>query len=222
MRADAGTSSVDLCPLARSAAIGAPAIVLAGGALASIEEAGRIIAFILGAGAIVVCGLVRGLGRALEPSLWPAGEVRQRRSDFDGRGLRRRRCSGAATSWPNKYWRNLCQPKRKRMPIPLERTNAMRPLSLPYVISPEMLSFQTGCGGERRVRLSAQLPGLASFGDPRCLDRPSRKQCSDSGGFPLAVPDPGRGLCALTRFLGRDRQEWMGPLCSRSLRGEAA
>jgi hypothetical protein len=36
----------------------------------SIEEAGGIIAFILGAGAIVVCGLVRGLGRALEPSLW--------------------------------------------------------------------------------------------------------------------------------------------------------
>jgi hypothetical protein len=41
-----------------------------GGALTSIEEAGGIVAFILAAGAIVVCGLVRGLGRALEPSLW--------------------------------------------------------------------------------------------------------------------------------------------------------
>jgi hypothetical protein len=44
--------------------------LLAGGAVASIEEVGGIIAFILGAGAIVVCGLVRGLGRALEPALW--------------------------------------------------------------------------------------------------------------------------------------------------------
>lgn len=47
-----------------------PAIILAAGALASIEEAGAIIAFVLAAGAIVVCGLVRGLGRGLESSLW--------------------------------------------------------------------------------------------------------------------------------------------------------
>jgi hypothetical protein len=43
---------------------------MAGGALTSIENTGGIIAFVLAAGAIVICGLVRGLGRALEPSLW--------------------------------------------------------------------------------------------------------------------------------------------------------
>lgn len=48
----------------------APAIVLAGSALAAIEEAGGIIAFVLASGAIVLCGLVRGLGKAIEPSLW--------------------------------------------------------------------------------------------------------------------------------------------------------
>jgi hypothetical protein len=47
-----------------------PAIILAARALPSIEEAGAIIAFVLAAGAIVVCGMVRGLGRGLESSLW--------------------------------------------------------------------------------------------------------------------------------------------------------
>lgn len=64
---DAYTRRARLAPAALAAA---PAIVLAGGALTAIEQAGGIIAFVLGAGAVVVCGLVRGLGRALEPSLW--------------------------------------------------------------------------------------------------------------------------------------------------------
>lgn len=64
---DAYTHRARLAPAALAAA---PAIILAGGALTSIEQAGGIIAFIFSASAVVVCGLVRGFGRALEPSLW--------------------------------------------------------------------------------------------------------------------------------------------------------
>lgn len=64
---DAYTRRARLAPAALAAA---PALVLAGGALTAIEEVGAILAFVLAAGAVVLCGLVRGLGRSLEPSLW--------------------------------------------------------------------------------------------------------------------------------------------------------
>jgi hypothetical protein len=65
--ADAYTRKARLAPAALAAA---PAIAAAAGALGSIEQAGGIVVFVLSAALIVVCGLVRGLGRGLEPSLW--------------------------------------------------------------------------------------------------------------------------------------------------------
>lgn len=47
-----------------------PAVVLGFGALSSIEEAGSIVAFILATALVVICGVVRSLGRRLEPALW--------------------------------------------------------------------------------------------------------------------------------------------------------
>ena len=66
---DAYTRRARLAPAALAAA---PAIVLAGGALTAIEDVGAILTFVLASGAIVLCGLVRGLGKAIEPSLWRA------------------------------------------------------------------------------------------------------------------------------------------------------
>lgn len=56
--------------LAPAALAAAPAAVLGLGALSSIEEAGSVVAFILAAILIVICGVVRGFGRRLEPGLW--------------------------------------------------------------------------------------------------------------------------------------------------------
>ena len=56
--------------LAPAALAAAPPLVLAGGALTAIEDQGSAIAFVLAALAVVLCGLVRGLGRRLEPALW--------------------------------------------------------------------------------------------------------------------------------------------------------
>jgi hypothetical protein len=47
-----------------------PAVVLGFGALSSIEGAGSIAAFVLATVLVVVCGVVRGFGRRLEPALW--------------------------------------------------------------------------------------------------------------------------------------------------------
>lgn len=47
-----------------------PAVLLGFGALSSIEGAGSVVAFILAAVLVVVCGVVRGFGRRLEPGLW--------------------------------------------------------------------------------------------------------------------------------------------------------
>lgn len=47
-----------------------PAVVLGFGALSSLEGAGSIVAFILATVLVVVCGVVRGFGRRLEPGLW--------------------------------------------------------------------------------------------------------------------------------------------------------
>jgi hypothetical protein len=47
-----------------------PAVVLGFGALSSIEGAGSIAAFTLATVLVVVCGVVRGFGRRLEPALW--------------------------------------------------------------------------------------------------------------------------------------------------------
>jgi len=47
-----------------------PAVVFGFGALSSIEGAGSIAAFVLATVLVVVCGVVRGFGRRLEPALW--------------------------------------------------------------------------------------------------------------------------------------------------------
>lgn len=56
--------------LAPAALAAAPAAVLGFGALSSIEGTGSVVAFILAAVLIVICGVVRGFGRRLQPSLW--------------------------------------------------------------------------------------------------------------------------------------------------------
>jgi len=56
--------------LAPAALAAAPAVVLGFGALSSIEGTGSVVAFILAAVLIVICGIVRGFGRRLEPGLW--------------------------------------------------------------------------------------------------------------------------------------------------------
>jgi hypothetical protein len=64
---DAYTLRARVAPFALAAA---PAIALGLSALASIEEAGSILAFVFAAALTVVCGVVRDLGRRLEPGLW--------------------------------------------------------------------------------------------------------------------------------------------------------
>jgi hypothetical protein len=56
--------------LGPAALAGVPAVILGFGALSSIEGAGSIAAFILATGLVVVCAVVRGFGRRLEPALW--------------------------------------------------------------------------------------------------------------------------------------------------------
>ncbi len=56
--------------LAPAALAAAPPLVLAGGALTAIEDQGSAISFVLATLAVVLCGLVRGLGRRIEPALW--------------------------------------------------------------------------------------------------------------------------------------------------------
>ncbi len=56
--------------LAPAALVAAPAIVLAGGSLAALEQDGAILGFLLAAAMLVLCGLVRGRGRDVEPGLW--------------------------------------------------------------------------------------------------------------------------------------------------------
>jgi hypothetical protein len=67
MWADTYVTRAQLAPAALAAA---PAVVLGLGALSAIEGSGSVIAFILAAVLIVVCGVVRGFGRRLEPGLW--------------------------------------------------------------------------------------------------------------------------------------------------------
>jgi hypothetical protein len=64
---DAYTLRAHLAPAALAAA---PAIVLGVSVLPTIEEAGSILAFVFAAALAVLCGIVRGLGRKLEPELW--------------------------------------------------------------------------------------------------------------------------------------------------------
>lgn len=56
--------------LAPAALVAAPAIVLAGGSLAALEQDGAIFGFLLAAAMLVLCGLVRSRGRDVEPGLW--------------------------------------------------------------------------------------------------------------------------------------------------------
>jgi hypothetical protein len=83
--------------LAPAALAAAPALVLAVSALSALEEQGSIIAFVLTAAAIVICGLVRSLGRRLESDLWKGWGGPPLLNNFAGLGLRRRRQSSAAT-----------------------------------------------------------------------------------------------------------------------------
>jgi len=56
--------------LAPAALAAAPALVLAASSLSALEKQGSIIAFVMASAAVVVCGVVRSLGRKLEPDLW--------------------------------------------------------------------------------------------------------------------------------------------------------
>jgi hypothetical protein len=56
--------------LAPAALAAAPAIVLCLSLLPSLESAGSILSFLFAAALTVLCGVVRGLGRRIEPELW--------------------------------------------------------------------------------------------------------------------------------------------------------
>lgn len=56
--------------LAPAALAAAPAAILGLGALSSIEKAGSVMAFIFAAVLMVTCGVIRSLGRRLQPGLW--------------------------------------------------------------------------------------------------------------------------------------------------------
>jgi hypothetical protein len=56
--------------LAPGALCAAPALVLAGGSVAALERSGAVIGFLFAAVMVVLCGLVRGSGRRIEPGLW--------------------------------------------------------------------------------------------------------------------------------------------------------
>lgn len=64
---DAYTLRAHLVPVGLAAA---PAIVLGLSVLPSLENAGSILTFVFAAVLTVLCGVVRGLGRSLEPGLW--------------------------------------------------------------------------------------------------------------------------------------------------------
>jgi hypothetical protein len=64
---DAYTLRAHLAPAALAAA---PAIVLGLSVVPSLENAGSILTFAFAAALVVLCGIVRGLGRSLEPDLW--------------------------------------------------------------------------------------------------------------------------------------------------------
>lgn len=56
--------------LAPAALAAGPPIVLAGSSVLALERVGGVVGFLLAALLVFLCGLVRGRGRSIEPSLW--------------------------------------------------------------------------------------------------------------------------------------------------------
>jgi hypothetical protein len=58
--------------LAPAALAGLPGLVLAGASVSGLGEDGSIIGLVVGAGGLVLCGIVRGAGLRMQPELWKA------------------------------------------------------------------------------------------------------------------------------------------------------
>jgi hypothetical protein len=113
--------------LAPAALAAAPAIVMAGGALTSIEEAGGIIAFVLSAGGLSSCAAwSAALGGRLSPPCGLAGEVRRLPSACGGTGQRPEPHNNVVTGSSKICSLNPCHPRRTRMPTPKRPIGNMR------------------------------------------------------------------------------------------------